>query len=676
VSNKTDNKLPRTDIYEYLPDVYRSDINEAIFEDSFNRHLTKDNTVRISGYIGEGNPNALIKRQIKEPDIFRQAYQLQPTAYTEIGDEQTALAFKSFQKQLELMGVDPNRMDVWGSSEKFNWVPPINIDMFINYQDYYWYDPTNPTSSPQYLTIENRCNKASAKVSAYQKILDLYGETFPVLQVDVINNTFTISGLYQSLFSAGFVFFTDNTTNVNVRNKFWTTVSSISTTEVTNQSGCNITVGKTVITVFEDIAIKSATPPTTTSIGRWWLDTTTNLLYAWDGLTWVLTSSSAAFDISLSQLLNTFLKEQNCICSGDYGWDLALWDDNQSPGSTVLWIYDPINTAAHPGGIAFITAISQSTLALWLAEFGAPSLLDLWYDTSDDTLKQWNGSSWINVVGNFSLVLDQITGTVLWDKAAGCDVQELNQWSQQNKWIHKSQVGSFAGVQRAQIPILEYGSTVELSRWTKYSYGWKYRADTNTPFVSVSTPPTRFELEPVKGYVAVEVNPADMLTPQPGSNVWIMYLFDKNKTINANIDYSQTFIPGFKFRLRNDGLVNQIYTVKSVQHRQTNSTIDPVRVWDATNQYMVTIIELEESVFSAPTFNYSYPSVDDPDNYRLEPIQTSVGDPWAGYQAQWLMDLETLQASPNKPVSSNIFFIQGIDDPLLTTTSVIPQGIL
>lgn len=660
MSKNTDNKKPYTDLFDYLPEVNRSEFNQSFFQDALNRHLTKDDTARVSGYIGQGNPNAIIKRQIKEPTPHRQAYQLQPTAYSTLGNQEYSLSFKAFLKQLELMGVDPARMATWGSSLKFNWVPPINVDMFVNYQNYYWSSPSDPSSQPQYFTIENRCNKAQAKVVAYQKILDLYGSLFPVINVDVINNTFTISGLYQTLFTSGFIFFTKGTNNVNLKNKFWTTESSVSLTDVTSGSGCQITaIGQTIITPEEDIAIHSDTPPITTLVGRWWLNTTNNQLFEWNGSSWVPSSSVVAVDISLDELMNTFVKQANCICNGDFGWDLALWDDNQAPGQ-ILWIEQDVVTLAHPGGIPFITAISHSTEAQWIAEWGAPVAQSIWYDTNDDALKLYT-TSWQVVVNNFSVILEQVTGDAYWDFTVGCDVQEINQWSEQNKWIHKTQVQNFAGIRRAQAPILEYSSTAELNEWTEHVYNWKYRASVNDAW-ELSTTPTRLELEPIKGYYATQVGPE-----------WKIYLFTNTETINRDIDYTKIFVPGFQFVVRDSTTVKKFFTVKNSEYRETSVTAgDP----PAVAGYMVTIVTIQETTFSAgnplgPDFVGGGPTF-----FRIEPVVTSKGDLWRGYHVHWLMDLTSFSTKPSKPRSWNIFLKRGYDDVTTNTSLPVPEGIM
>ena len=85
-NNKSDYTKPFMDLIKYLPEVYRSDVNNSIFANLFNRFLTKQEVDKVSGYIGRGNRNAIVSRQIQESDVHRQAFQLQPILYNKIAN--------------------------------------------------------------------------------------------------------------------------------------------------------------------------------------------------------------------------------------------------------------------------------------------------------------------------------------------------------------------------------------------------------------------------------------------------------------------------------------------------------------------------------------------------------------------------------------------------------------
>jgi len=66
--NKTDYTKARMDLLKLLPEPMQSDVNLSLFDNIFNRYLTKQEVEKVAGYIGRGNPFALRSRQIHEQD--------------------------------------------------------------------------------------------------------------------------------------------------------------------------------------------------------------------------------------------------------------------------------------------------------------------------------------------------------------------------------------------------------------------------------------------------------------------------------------------------------------------------------------------------------------------------------------------------------------------------------
>ena len=136
MADNSDYTKPYIKLFELLPEVYKSDTNKALFANLFGRYLTKQETERVAGYIGEGNPNAIVSRQIHEPTVHRQAFQLQPILYNKIGSVEWMASWKDILNEAERQGIDPELIQEWMSLLKFNWAPPIDIDKLIHFQDY------------------------------------------------------------------------------------------------------------------------------------------------------------------------------------------------------------------------------------------------------------------------------------------------------------------------------------------------------------------------------------------------------------------------------------------------------------------------------------------------------------------------------------------------------------
>lgn len=199
MANKSDYNKIRTNLLKFLPEVYDSEVNQSVFENMFNRFFTKAETKRVAGYVGQGNAKAKVSRRIPEATPHRQAYQLQPLLYNKIGSIEHITSWKDLQSEITRLGIDMSQFDSWGAVQKFNWMPPIDMNKLVNYSDYYWYDPENATS-PQYITVRNNCAVATSKLNFIDVLINQFGSTFPIVFTDVPNNIVKVKFNYTALF--------------------------------------------------------------------------------------------------------------------------------------------------------------------------------------------------------------------------------------------------------------------------------------------------------------------------------------------------------------------------------------------------------------------------------------------------------------------------------------------
>ena len=423
---------------ELLPSVYRSDFNRSLFENTFNRFFTKPETQPVSGYIGRSTAKYVKSRQIVEPDIHRQAFQLQPIVYAKNGTVDHMMSWKDALNKLEQQGIDISRLNEWGSIQEFNFAPPIDFDKLVNYRNYFWVDQNNSNSTPQYVTIRNRCTVAKANLNTWQKVITSYGESIVLSQIVSSNlttdyDTFVVEGNYESLFGSAFPLYILGSTNSDINEKTFVVIESYHL------------LGKTYIKV-EETFLNNAV------------------------------SGSIDFTQRLVQLQN----EYDCICESSAGWDTLLWDDNPA---------DPIWNGDFDSLLAAITDVQNMTLGLW-------------YETSSNTLYQLNlTNDWVVVYTNFSDILDLTNGQALWDTVSTCGIGPMTNssdvWIKQNKWIHKADVTNFALAKQAQMPIIEFDWDLELNEWTYTKHIWKYRSDPSIAWSTVEEEPFVCELAPV-----------------------------------------------------------------------------------------------------------------------------------------------------------------------------------
>jgi len=192
VSNNSDYSKIRSRIDKIIPDAYQSDIGESFMENTINRFLTKKETEYVDGFVGAPNTHTTTSRQLNEPDIISQANQLQPIITTILGTEKRYMSWADVISELRLQGVDISQLPIWGATDKYNWVPPIDIDKLIYFRDYFWVSD-DIKSTPEYITIKNCQTTALSRVRRIEKMIERYGNNFPIVELlEKSGSTFSI----------------------------------------------------------------------------------------------------------------------------------------------------------------------------------------------------------------------------------------------------------------------------------------------------------------------------------------------------------------------------------------------------------------------------------------------------------------------------------------------------
>ena len=107
----------------------------------------------LSGYIGRVPPNAnpITDLYIGEPTASRAAYQLE-AGMISVNDSAVitnALSYPDFVAYLMTSGALVNNQQRLFETEFYSWAPPINIDMLVNFHEYYWFgDETGSADLP------------------------------------------------------------------------------------------------------------------------------------------------------------------------------------------------------------------------------------------------------------------------------------------------------------------------------------------------------------------------------------------------------------------------------------------------------------------------------------------------------------------------------------------------
>lgn len=187
----TDYQKPFQDLSTLIPSNIANSLNTSWLKNLFNRQFTHEEASRFYGLIGRYFPSTTETRPwIAQLNTERQVNMLTPIAYTEQGTDQYMFSFTDFVDKAKEAGFDIDNMATWAKAQAFNFAPPIDIDKFTNFSNYYWVQQAiedadtawNPNKQPEYYTIAKPKIADSKKLAvslATNTNITLNGTTYP-----------------------------------------------------------------------------------------------------------------------------------------------------------------------------------------------------------------------------------------------------------------------------------------------------------------------------------------------------------------------------------------------------------------------------------------------------------------------------------------------------------------
>ena len=135
-------------IYKKLPVVLQTTAIKNFFESTVEQLFSKANVETVTGYIGsKTNADLGITGYIAEPNSDKAHYALSPVVNTINYTTKESEDFIFFDELIDILstyGVDTSNQNKIFGTKFYSFVPPIDLDKFVNYQEYYWY-PDGPT---------------------------------------------------------------------------------------------------------------------------------------------------------------------------------------------------------------------------------------------------------------------------------------------------------------------------------------------------------------------------------------------------------------------------------------------------------------------------------------------------------------------------------------------------
>ena len=203
----SDYKKSNIDLTTLLPVSLRNDLNTSLLDNLFNRFFTKKESLPFYGYVGSKiSASEEARPQISQPTIERIVNSLTPGISFSVGTDRHIFTFQDILNRASSLGIDVSKLNIWGKSQTFNFAPPIDLDKFCNFYQYYWIGsginhpqmPWNPNNKPEYVTISRPAPADREKLPvdiATTSAITLTGSGRPV------NETFTITAISPTTFN-------------------------------------------------------------------------------------------------------------------------------------------------------------------------------------------------------------------------------------------------------------------------------------------------------------------------------------------------------------------------------------------------------------------------------------------------------------------------------------------
>ena len=136
--------------YTKLPGVHQTPVIKNFFETTVEQLFSKSKIDSISGYVGRKDVNLYEFKDtyITQPTSDREKFSLEPVVNSLepiTGASTNRVFWSDFVNILKSYGVDTSNQNPVFDSTFYSFLPPISIDKFLNYQEYFW-SPQGPTA--------------------------------------------------------------------------------------------------------------------------------------------------------------------------------------------------------------------------------------------------------------------------------------------------------------------------------------------------------------------------------------------------------------------------------------------------------------------------------------------------------------------------------------------------
>lgn len=168
-------------VFNKLPDVFQNVTQRKFFDSTFEQLFSKKNSEKIDGFIGRrtsGIYDPSSDYYIPQKNKERTWYQLEPSAVVsnpETGVNSNYYFYYDLINRVRSLGGLTDNHDRLFQSEQYSYAPPVDMDKFVNFQNYYWmpsrFDPINVTGVDDAFVEQEIIGKTSFVASDYAEFV-------------------------------------------------------------------------------------------------------------------------------------------------------------------------------------------------------------------------------------------------------------------------------------------------------------------------------------------------------------------------------------------------------------------------------------------------------------------------------------------------------------------------
>lgn len=154
----------------------------------------------------------------------------------------------------------------------------------------------------------------------------------------------------------------------------------------------NVYVFDTIHWELQNVGLtSSASSPTGQSVGDFWLDTSSNLLYKWDGINWDLQVNHET-----SEPQSPYLNEYRLSSTNLYKWDGTNWDLQSYENITSVPVTPSINEYWYNSILSKLYKWDGTNWDLQISQEinTVPLIISYWFNTDTNILHKWDGANW------------------------------------------------------------------------------------------------------------------------------------------------------------------------------------------------------------------------------------------------------------------------------------------